>query len=81
MPKTTSGTEKSSVLVLQLFSIAEAQLKLSVSRPTILRLLAHGDLRSIRVGRAVRIPHSSLLNFIEKGGERHIQTENWSPVQ
>ena len=81
MPKSMSGMEKSAALVLQLFSIAEVQSKLSVSRPTVLRLLAHGDIKSIRVGRAVRIPHSSLLNFIEKGGERHIQVENGSLAQ
>ena len=76
--KATQATRERST---RLLSIRDAQSELSVSRPTILRLLAHGDLKSIRLGRAVRIPQLSLLELIERGGERHIQAEIGSPVQ
>lgn len=73
--KTSQATQAPQGKSTRLFSILEVQSELSISRPTVNRLLTHGDLKSIRVGRAIRIPQLSLLEFIEKGGERHIQKE------
>lgn len=58
---------------IRLYSINEVQEQFSISRPTVNRLVYGGFLKSIRVGRAVRIPESAILEFIEKGGERNIQ--------
>jgi len=38
------------------------------------RLISGKYLHTIRVGRAVRIPESSILEFIQNGGNRHTET-------
>lgn len=35
---------------------------------TVYRLIRHGDLRAVRVGRLVRIPESAVTEFIASGG-------------
>lgn len=57
---------------IRLYSINELIEEFSVSRPTINRLVYGGYLKTIRVGRAVRIPESAVFEFIDKGGERNI---------
>ena len=69
MKQVTKSTPQS----VKLFSIEEVKDSLSVSRPTVNRLIASGTLRTCRIGRAVRIPESALLELIEKGGNRNIQ--------
>lgn len=69
MKQTITSTPQS----VKLFSIEEVKDSLSVSRPTVNRLIASGILRTCRIGRAVRIPESALLELIEKGGNRNIQ--------
>lgn len=59
----------------RLFSINDLQKELSISRPTANRLIYGGFLKTVRLGRAIRIPELSVLEFIEKGGERHIQEQ------
>jgi len=63
----------SSTQSVKLYSIDEVGQHLSVSRPTVNRLIASGILRTCRIGRAVRIPESALLELIENGGNRNIQ--------
>lgn len=58
---------------VRLLSIEQAQECFSVSRMTINRLIKGKHLQTIRVGRAVRIPESSVLEFISNGGNRHIE--------
>jgi len=58
---------------VKLYSIEEVKDSLSVSRPTINRLIASGILKTCRIGRAVRIPESALIKLIEQGGKRNIQ--------
>jgi len=70
MKKVVTATTPQSV---KLFSIEEVKDSLSVSRPTVNRLIASGILRTCRIGRAVRIPESALLELIEHGGNRNIQ--------
>ena len=60
----------------RLLSVLEVQAELSVSRPTLQRLLERGSLKTVRIGRAVRIPRDSIIELIEKGGERHLVQEN-----
>jgi excisionase family DNA binding protein len=60
---------------VKLFSIEEVKDSLSVSRPTVNRLISAGILRTCRIGRAVRIPESALLDLIERGGHRNIALE------
>ncbi len=43
----------------------EAARLLSVSRTTVYELAKSGQLKSIRVGRSVRIPESAIAEFIE----------------
>ena len=57
----------------KLFSIRNLQLELSISRPTANRLISGGYLKTVRLGRAIRIPESSVLDFIAKGGQKNIQ--------
>lgn len=48
----------------QLLTVAEAQTALSISRPTLYRLMASGEIHSVKLGRSRRIPQSSLDDFI-----------------
>jgi len=64
---TTSATTS-----VRLLSVGQVQENLNVSRATINRLISGKYLKTIRVGRAVRIPESSILDFIQSGGNRHI---------
>lgn len=43
---------------------------LGTSRDLTYRLIASGELRSIRVGRFVRVPDSAVEEFIENGGSQ-----------
>lgn len=63
----------SSTQSVKLYNIDEVGKHLSVSRPTVNRLISAGILRTCRIGRAVRIPESALLELIENGGNRNIQ--------
>lgn len=52
--------------------IHELQRRLSCSRSAAYALVASGVLRTVRVGRAVRIPESVVQEFIRSGGVRVI---------
>ena len=56
----------------KLLSIEMVQEQLLTSRSTVNRLIAGGVLKTVRIGRSVRIPEYSLFEFIQSGGERHI---------
>lgn len=60
---------------VRLFSFREIQREFSISRPTITRLISSGCLKSVRLGRTIRIPEVSLLEFIAGGGQREIQID------
>lgn len=64
-----AGSAKS----VRLYSINELLEEFSISRPTMNRLIYGGFLKTIRVGRTIRIPESAALEFIENGGERNIK--------
>ena len=68
MPEVT-GTEKS---MTRLFSIGMLMNQLAISRPTANRLVYGGFLKTVRLGRAVRIPETSVMEFIANGGQRNI---------
>ena len=53
---------------LALLRVEEAAAVLQVSSKTVRRLLTHGDLKAIRIGRSVRIHSSGLKNLIARGG-------------
>jgi excisionase family DNA binding protein len=53
-----------------LLDIHELQRRLSCGRSAAYQLVATGVLRTVRVGRAVRVPESALAAFIEAGGLR-----------
>ena len=57
---------------VKLFSIEEVKNCLSVSRPTVNRLIASNILRTVKIGRAVRVPESALIEFVEHGGNSKI---------
>lgn len=68
-----STTENNSnKTALKLYSINELTETLGVGRLTVHRLLKQGSFKTVRVGRSVRIPESSILDFINNGGNRHI---------
>lgn len=58
---------------IKLFSIKDIGNCLSVSRPTVNRLIASNILRTVKIGRAVRVPESALIEFIEHGGNSKIE--------
>jgi excisionase family DNA binding protein len=57
---------------IKLYSINQVSDTLGVGRLTVHRLLKQGSFKTVRVGRSVRIPESSILDFINNGGNRHI---------
>lgn len=63
----------------RLLTIANAQDILQVSRLTLHRLLQRGAVRTVRIGRSVRISEASLLDFIEAGGD-HRATHPIAPA-
>lgn len=52
------------------FSVAEIAKQLGVSRNTAYALVRSGTLRSIRVGRQIRVPRSALENYLNGEPER-----------
>lgn len=51
-------------------TVRQASALLNVSRRTIYRLIGLGHLRTVHLGRAVRIPVASIEALIAKGGAR-----------
>ena len=61
-----------------LLTVHDVQRRLNVSLPTVHRMLNDGRLKKIKVGRAVRIPESSVNEYISKeepkNGNNHRKT-------
>lgn len=51
---------------LQLFTIAEAADRLRLGKTTLYALLQSGELRSITIGKARRIPASAIAQFLSE---------------
>ena len=49
-----------------LLTVPEAARKLRVCRQTVYELMARGELRSVRIGRARRIPVAELKGWVER---------------
>jgi excisionase family DNA binding protein len=49
-----------------LLRVPEAAWRLGLSRSTVFALIAAGELRVVKVGRAVRIPSTELIAWIER---------------
>jgi excisionase family DNA binding protein len=49
-----------------LLRASEAQRLLSLSRSTIYAMIASGELPSVRIGRAVRVPVDALKQWVER---------------
>lgn len=62
MQTMTPATEQTDSRIL--LHPSEAAKKLSLSRAMIYRLIATGELYSVRIGRSVRIPAASLETFV-----------------
>lgn len=61
---TPSGTTEPQVAELQLYTIEEAMTMLRMGRTTIFDQLRNGRLRSVREGRARRIPPRAIAEYI-----------------
>ena len=57
------------------YTDADVASLLRVSKRTVYRLRKSGALRSVYVGRAVRIPADSLAQFLERAGQTRTETE------
>lgn len=58
----------------KLLSMAKVQESLDVSRMTLVRIINNRIIKTVRIGRSVKIPESALIEFIEKGGDRNISS-------
>lgn len=52
-----------------LIRVEDAAERLSLSRSTIYQIIARGELRTVHVGRAVRIPAAEVIAFAERLAE------------
>ena len=67
MPQPTSYEEARK---RRLLSVCECAAQLGVSTRTVRRLVSKGTLLSVRLGRSIRIPITSVEALIERGGGR-----------
>lgn len=51
------------------FSLAEAEVLIGVSRPTLYRMLARGELKTVQVGRQRRIPKDEMTRLTTSNTE------------
>ena len=49
-----------------LLTLSEVEAELKLSRSTLLRAIGRGDLKPIRIGRAVRIPSTEVDRFVRE---------------
>jgi excisionase family DNA binding protein len=54
----------------RLLTIAEVAYALHIGKRSVWRLIAAGELESVRIGRSVRVPIEKLETLIERGGTR-----------
>lgn len=52
----------------RVLSVSQMAQKLGICRNTAYKLVKSGKIRSIRIGRAIRIPESALLDYINSSG-------------
>lgn len=64
----TDTSKAQAGLVPKLLTIAQAAEEMTCSRRTIWRLAGRGELRIVRLGRAVRIDAASIAALIQRGG-------------
>lgn len=62
----TSGRASRHPEPICLYSVTEVAEQCGVSEKTVRRLIEKGKLRSVRVGRSVRIPHAELLGHLNR---------------
>lgn len=55
--------------VRQLISVPDAAVRTSISRPTLYRYLARGEIEGVQVGRAVRLYVDSLEAFLQRNSK------------
>lgn len=53
-------------------TVAEAAAALHLGRNTVYDLIRHGDLPSIRIGRAIRVPQAALQEWINSNTQKGI---------
>lgn len=63
-------TEENETRGRLLLTIPDAADALSVSRRTVWRMLSAGELRAVRLGRAVRVRTADIRRIAENGGGR-----------
>jgi excisionase family DNA binding protein len=49
-----------------LLTVGEAAVVLAIGRTTLYQLIADGQVRTVRIGRAVRVPVAELEAFVER---------------
>jgi excisionase family DNA binding protein len=72
-PAINTSADASGVAPKLLFTVAEAARALSLSRTTIYALFASGELRSVQIGRARRVPleaHEAYAAFVARGSDQ-----------
>jgi excisionase family DNA binding protein len=54
----------------RLLTVGEAAFALNIGKRSVWRLIASGELPSIRLGRSVRVPVEGIDRLIQRGGTR-----------
>lgn len=68
-------------MISKLYSITEAAKKLGISRNTLSRLIASGDIGYIKINKRKKIPQSSLEEFINQKTIRYDSTISGQDVE
>lgn len=70
---TTEHTESNEPRLHNLKTVSE---RTALSRSALYRLIAAGDLRAVKIGKAIRVSEAAIIEFIERA-ERG-EFENWN---
>lgn len=65
----------------QLLTLEQASVELQVSRDTLKRLSARGDLKTVRLGRRIMIPISEVSRITEQGAGKYASSRGTDAPQ
>jgi excisionase family DNA binding protein len=69
-------TRDNSINNVKLFSVNDVANALGVGRLTVYKLLKQNAFKTVRVGRSLRVPENSLIEFVQSGGNQQSESNS-----